>query len=281
MFCPAIRFTGAAVSQVPATFTLAVVVPEQPTPPCVTLIVPIDPLLFTLAAACAVQLPLNINGTCVPYGSNPNRCSEPTPTPVTAPPVAVTVSCGCTAFHTGNTTAFRTVQPPCVFCCVPARSSTSPVGGSAVAAELPAIATTLSSTLFEPAAAVNPCVAWIVMFCHRFESEFSPAGAVPGTAGLAMPVFSPRISIFRNSLHCGHCAKYNPQVCVECAPAYCAAIGSTPVATISRFSISATRSPFPPAPVAAGIAIAQLPTAHPLPVPIVPFNPLKIGRTSC
>ena len=161
MFCPPTRFTGAAVSHVPATFTLAVVVPEQPTPPCVTLTVPIDPmapldpLLFTLAVACAVQLPLNCSGTCVPYGSNPNPCSEPSVTPVTAPPAAVTVSCGCTASHTGNTTAFRTVQP----CCEPAKSSTTPVGGSAVAAEFPAIATTLSSTLFEPAAAVNACVA--------------------------------------------------------------------------------------------------------------------------
>jgi hypothetical protein len=66
MFCPEIRFTGAAVSQLPDTFTLAVVVPEQPTPPCVTATVPIDPLLFTVAAACAEQLPLNAIGTCVP-----------------------------------------------------------------------------------------------------------------------------------------------------------------------------------------------------------------------
>jgi len=60
--------------------------------------------------------------------------------------------------------------------------------------------------------AVNACVAWIVMFCHRFESEFNPAGAATGSAGIAIPVFSPRISILRNSLHCGHCARYNPQV---------------------------------------------------------------------
>ena len=151
-------FTAAAVSQVPAALTLAVVVPEQPTPPAVTAIDPIDPtvpMLFTLAVAVAVQLPLNFKGTCVPYGSNPSPCSGPTVTALTAPPDAVTVNCGCTAFHTGNTTAFRTVQP----CCVPERSSTSPVGGSPVAAEFPTSATTLSSTLFEPAAAVNPCVA--------------------------------------------------------------------------------------------------------------------------
>ncbi len=155
IFWPAIRFTGAAVSHVPAAFKLAVVVPEQPAPPGVMVTVPIDPLLFTLAEPCAVQLPLKANGIRVPYGSNPNPCSDPTATAVTAPPGAVTVSFGCTAFHAGNTTAFRTVQP----CCAPAKSSTSPVGGSPVAAEFPAIATTLSSTLFVPAAARNPCVA--------------------------------------------------------------------------------------------------------------------------
>jgi hypothetical protein len=66
MFCPAIRFTGAAVSHAPAAFTLAAVVPEHPTPPDVTAIVPIEPLLFTLAVAVAVQLPLNVSGTCAP-----------------------------------------------------------------------------------------------------------------------------------------------------------------------------------------------------------------------
>src|ERR1035441_8068533 len=94
MFCPPIKFRGAAVSHVPATFTLAVVVPEQPTPPCATVTVPMLPLLFTLAAACAVQLPLNFSGTCAPYGSNPKPCPEPTVTPVTAPAAADTVSCG-------------------------------------------------------------------------------------------------------------------------------------------------------------------------------------------
>ena len=155
MLCPEIRFTGAAVSHVPATFTVAVVVPEHPTPPCVTVTAPIAPALVTLAVACAVQLPLNVNGTCVPYGSKPIPAREPTATAVTAPPLAVTVSAGCTAFHTGRTTEFRTVQP----CCVPAKFSASPVGGSFVAAEFPTAATTLSSTLFEPASAVNPCVA--------------------------------------------------------------------------------------------------------------------------
>ena len=38
----------AAVSHVPAALTLAVVVDEHPTPPCVTVTVPIAPLLFTL-----------------------------------------------------------------------------------------------------------------------------------------------------------------------------------------------------------------------------------------
>ena len=84
--------------------------------------------------------------------------------------------------------------------------------------------------------------------------------------------------MFLNSLHCGHCARYNPHVCVECAPGYCAARGSTPVAAISRFSISATFRPFPPAPVAAGIAIAQLPTAHAAPVPVVPVRPFPPGE---
>ncbi len=45
--CPPIRFTGAAVSHVPAAFTLAVVVAEQPTPPCVTVTPAIDPFAFT------------------------------------------------------------------------------------------------------------------------------------------------------------------------------------------------------------------------------------------
>jgi hypothetical protein len=45
---------------------LAVVVDEQPEPPWVTLIAPIDPSLFTAAFACAVQLPLNAKGTVVP-----------------------------------------------------------------------------------------------------------------------------------------------------------------------------------------------------------------------
>src|SRR5580698_1445974 len=146
MFCPLTRFTGAAVSHVPATFTLAVVVPEQPTPPKVTAIVPIDPFVFTTAFACAVQPPLKASGAVVPYGSKPSPCDEPSVTAITAPPAAVTVSCGCTAFHVGITTALRTVQP----CCEPAKSNTNPVGGSAVADELPAIATTLSNTLLEP-----------------------------------------------------------------------------------------------------------------------------------
>ena len=55
-------------------------------------------------------------------------------------------------------------------------------------------------------------------------------------------------------------------------------MGSTPVATISRFSISATRNPLPPVPKAAGIAIAQLPTAHPAPVPTDPVSPLPPGE---
>src|SRR5579875_2729367 len=255
MFCPPIRFTGAAVSHVPAAFTLAVVVDEQPTPPWVTVTAPIEPLLFTAATACAVQLPLNFSGTVAPYGSQPSPASGPTATDVTAPPAAVTVNAGCIAFHAGITTALRTVHP----CWPLGRSSTSPVGGSPVAAELPASATTLSSTLFDPAAAVNACVAWIVTFSQRFESAFSPAGVCTGSAGMATPVLSPRMSILRNSLHCGHCARYMPQVWVECAPAYCA-IGSTPAAAISMFSITATFSPLPPDPVAAGIAMAQLPT---------------------
>ena len=159
IFCPPIKFTGAAVSHVPAAFRLAVVVAEQPTPPCVTVTLAIDPSLFTAAVACAVQLPLNATGTLVPYGSHPSPCSLPTVTAVTAPPAAVTVSAGCTAFHAGITTAFRTVHPCCGFCPFPPRSSTSPVGGSPVADEFPASATTLSSTLFDPAAAVNACVA--------------------------------------------------------------------------------------------------------------------------
>ena len=111
IFCPPIKFTGAAVSHVPAAFTLAVVVAEQPTPPCVTVTLAIDPFAFTAAVACAVQLPLNATGTLVPYGSHPRPCSLPTVTAVTAPPAAVTVSAGCTAFHVGITTAFRTVHP--------------------------------------------------------------------------------------------------------------------------------------------------------------------------
>jgi hypothetical protein len=45
---------------------LAVVVDEQPEPPCVTLMALIDPFVFTVAFACAVQLPLNVTGTVVP-----------------------------------------------------------------------------------------------------------------------------------------------------------------------------------------------------------------------
>src|SRR5208282_2329693 len=149
IFCPEIRFTGAAVSHVPAAFRLAVVVAEQPTPPCVTVTLAIDPFAFTAAVACAVQLPLNATGTLVPYGSHPRPCSVPSVTAVTAPPAVVNVSAGCTALHVGITTAFLTVQP----CAVPLRSSTNPVGGSPIADEFPAIATTLSSTLFDPAAA--------------------------------------------------------------------------------------------------------------------------------
>ena len=55
-------------------------------------------------------------------------------------------------------------------------------------------------------------------------------------------------------------------------------MGSAPVATISRFSISATRRPLPPVPVTAGIAMAQLPTAHAVPVPVVPLSPLPPGE---
>ena len=201
--CPPIRFTGAAVSQFHAAFRLAVVVDEQPTPPSVTFTPEIAPFAFTAASACAEHNPLNATGTLVPYGSHPSPCSLPTVTAVTAPPAVVTANAGCTAFHAGTTTAFRTVHP----CAVPLRSSTRPVGGSPVAAEFPASAATLSSTLFDPAAAVNPCVAWIVRFCQRFESAFNPAGAVIGSAGIATPVFIPRMSMFRNSLHCGHCAR--------------------------------------------------------------------------
>ena len=203
IFCPPIRFTGAAVSHVPAVFRLAVVVAEQPTPPCVTVTPEIAPFALTCAVASAVHDPLNATGTLAPYGSHPNPCSLPNVTAVTAPLAAVTVSAGGTAFQAGITTAFRTVHP----CPVPLRSSTSPVGGSPVADEFPAIATTLSSTLFDPAAAVNACVAAIVMFCQRFESAFNPAGVVIGSAGIATPVLSPRMSTFRNSLHCGHCAR--------------------------------------------------------------------------
>ena len=156
-----------------------------------------------------------------------------------------------------------------------------------MAAELFATAVMLSSTLFDPADAVNTCAASIVTFCQRFASAYNPDDAVIDSAGIATPVFTPRISIFRNSLDCGHCARYIPQVCVECAPVYDDANASVPTVAIFRFSISATRNPLPPLPVAACIAIAQLPTHHPAPVPTVPVNPfppdekidpLSIGR---
>ena len=90
---------------------LAIVDDVQPDPPELTVTLAIDPLLFTAAVAAAVQFPLNATGTLVPYGSQPNPAPLPTVTDVTAPPEAVTVSTGATAFHLGVTTALRTVHP--------------------------------------------------------------------------------------------------------------------------------------------------------------------------
>lgn len=116
---------------------LAVVDAVQLVPPAFTVTEPIAPPLFTAAVDAAEQPPPKLTGSVVPYGSSPSPASLPVATAVTAPPEVVTVKFGCTAIQLGITSTSFSVQSFCAL----VRSSTRPVGGSAVADELLTTAT--------------------------------------------------------------------------------------------------------------------------------------------